>query len=199
MITVKQLFEMANNLGRPVSDMDLPDYRKKLYNHHINSPKIKTLSHNISLHKLETPNKTEISTLDNDKKEAIHHAIFTNNKKSNNFPFDNQEQSLIERKKNENSSDLPKGYATNITYDHFKGSKLPLRSSDNQTTAGHNMWKKLVHRSLKDNYHVYHWDGSNLHKTTKENADKHLNTYFNSGHEFKNKHMILSKTELENK
>lgn len=199
MITIKQLLEMASNLGNPISDMNDQEYRKKLYNHYSDAPKIKTINAHISLHKSENNNKTEISTLNDKTKEALHHAIFLNHKKSNTFPFDHQEQSLVERKQHEGSKDLQKGHATNITYEHFKNSKLPLRTSDNQTTAGHGMWRTLVHKALDDGHHVYHWDGAKLHKTTKENANEHLNAYFNYGHGFRNKHMILSNAELGDK
>ena len=106
------------------------------------------------------------------------------------------EQVTVERKRGD---ELPKGHATNVIYNHFKHSNNPLQSSVMQYDKGHYMWKKLVNKTLNDNLHVYHYDGSKLHKTTKENAEEHLKNSFGKSNDHYDKHMILSKTELENK
>lgn len=69
----------------------------------------------------------------------------------------------------------------------------PLKTDDSQTDAGHNMWRKLVPDALDRGLHVHYYDGENFHKTTKDNMNDHLDSYFNQ----QNRHMFISKNEIQ--
>lgn len=202
MITVKHILEMAKRMKSPSSHvLDDVDTRKKLFTVHSNSPIIHydTGTPAIKVHKITIgvgkKALTTITTNDHDKKETLHHAQIRTNE--NLIPgVTTDEQVSVERKRGE---DLPKGHATNVIYHHFEHSKHPLQTSVLQYDKGHDMWHRLVHKALDEGHRVYHWDGVKLHKTTKENANEHLQNSFGNSNDHYDKHMILSKAELEDK
>ena len=189
------LDEMAVNIGdHSWSELSQPSYRSKMYDLTKNNHTIKTLESGAKLHKHIDKNKTKYTTNDHDNKETLHYSRIEHNDSTKDFPYEHDEQTQVDRVKD--SSKIPKGHATDVTYDHFKQSKYPLRTSDTQFRKGHEMWHRLVDKALDDGHHVYHWDGKSLHKTTQENKKDHLSDSFGQGDNYQHKHMILSKTPL---
>lgn len=201
--------EMARNIGdSSYSPMNLyADHRKKLYNHSLNSTHHKfpiPRNKNIEVfHYKNSDGEDNYVTNDHKSKEALHQSIIKTDETLEKLPFPYQEQNQVDRVK---STDvLPKDYAKDFIYDHFKESNLPLKSSDTQFLNGHNMWKKLAHKALNDGHHVYYYDGTTLHKSTKDSVDKHLDSSFGKEErkngkiispDYEARHMILSKHEL---
>ena len=199
----QHLNEMAQDLGPAKANKFVsPDYREIMYD---NTEGYKHHSHPVKDNKdIELLSKTENSgangekvtkyiTNDNKGKETLHRSDIVTREPTKALPFKHDEQTVVARA---SGGKLPKGYAEDVTYKHFENSEHPLRSSDMQYTAGHNMWKNLVHKALADGHHVYHHNGKRLIETDKGNAEEHLAGSFGVGSEFKNKHMILSKSEL---
>ncbi|MDD4242718.1 MAG: hypothetical protein PHG08_00260 [Bacilli bacterium] len=132
-------------------------------------------------------------TNDHEKKETLHISEIVKKLPTRQLPFEHEEQIAAHKYPNE---DLPKGYGTNVVYNHFKNSKLPLKSSDIQYQGGHKMWERLAHRAMDEGHHVYYHDSKELIKSTPETIDDHLQKYYGKYPENKNKHMIISKKEL---
>lgn len=196
------LDEMARNIGNFTPPIEFyPEIRKKYYNDSHEEPIHKHVNSDIKVQKIvsSVDNLPAVSYYTNNHKtkETLHKSTIVRHNPTEKLPFHHEENRMIERVKN--SSDLPKGYVENFTYDHFKNSKFPLRSSNTQTKRGNLMWKSLSKRALDDGYHVYFHDGEKLHKTNHENLNSHLNFYFGQSPEHETKHMILSKTKLGDK
>jgi hypothetical protein len=210
MKTVKQIFEMATNIGKSYSRLDNnlmsagKPFRQSEFDH---SKKHKVIGYvggsgsGVKLHHQKTGETQQYSTNDHHTKETLHTAIISHHPADEHFPYDSESQGLVDRVKSNDR--IPKGHATEVTYNHFKKSKLPLRSSSSQYSEGHKMWHRLVGRALDDGHHVYHWDGKKLHKTTKENVLEHLKNSFGydsgASHDvpYEHRHMIISKHELK--
>lgn len=136
-------------------------------------------------------------TVDHDSKLVLHHADFLREPAGHKLPFESEHQ--IDVGVYEDAS-LPKHYATEVAYNHFKDSSVPLRSSDDQHTGGHKMWKHLAKKALDDGYYVYHIDTKSnvLHPVSKDGLDFHHIAYYHynedKGH---SNHLILSKTPIK--
>ena len=195
------LNEMAMNYGDNESSLGLSkEERKSEYSEHKNDThhSYPTENKKIELHKKikkesNGDTTTEYRTNDHSKKETIHRSIIFQNEPTTELPFKHEEQVEVDRKPD---SGLPRGYARDVIYNHFKESNIPLKSSISQYIPGHKLWKDIAHRALNDGHHVYYHDGEKLHKSTPKNIDKHLESYFGDSSEHVNKHMILSKSEL---
>jgi hypothetical protein len=199
--------EMARNIGNyPYSRLNNDrEFRLEKYKTDSNYPiyQYDTGDQNVNVTKHIDNNGTiHYSTNDHSSKEIIHYSNIETHKPTAKLPFRHQEQTMVERIKDNR---LPKEYATNFIYNHFKSSNLPLRSSDTQYRTGHNMWRKLAHKALDDGYRVYYHDGSQLNKSNKVNVDKHLDSSFGvetriRGNtlppDYEQRHIILSKKEL---
>lgn len=199
--------EMAHNIGdASYSRLNLePKFRESKYetnskfeHHSYPLPE----DNSVALTKRVEGKNTTYSTNDNDKKEVLHYSNIKHNGPTESLPFENEEQHIVERVK---GGKLPPEYATNMIYDHFKQSNIPLRSSDAQYRHGHNMWRKLTHKALSDGHHVYYHDGKTLHKVTKQNIDDSLDSSFGKTEvkfrkeltpKYEDRHIILSKKEL---
>ncbi len=203
MKTVQQfVVEMAMDKGSGYSFLtNSGNTRKSEYmahnmDTHVNHPIVN--NKNIELQKttkeLNGNTTTQYHTNDHNKKETLHRSIIIHHEPTEKLPFKHEEQSEVDRL---NGGDLPNGYARDVTYNHFKNSEYPLRSSDEQFAPGHNMWKRLTNKALNDGHHVYFHDGNKLTKSNKENIDNHLESSFGKGEEYANKHMIISKKELD--
>ena len=201
--TLKMLREMAMRLVQPSeSGLDKSSNRKRLYNYHSSLQKYNYDVGNLgfSVHKQTYDgNKTVLATVDNKNKETVHHSAIVHTKANDRFPYDHQEQTMVERKENTGKDDLPKGHVLNLLHHHIEQSELPLRSSSTQYGKGHDLWEKLIHKSIDSGKHVYHWDGERLYKTTKENAHEHLNKSFGPINDpsYSNKHMIISNRNIK--
>ena len=199
--------EMARNIGEPFSPLDKSeDQRKTMYSTNSNFVHHSyPISDNksIELTKYVDANKnTTYSTNDHTNKEVLHYSNIKCHNPTKSIPFEHEEQHTVERVKGDK---LPKEYATNMIYDHFKKSNIPLKSSNVQYRTGHNMWRKLAHKALEDGHHVYYHDGTTLHKSTKDNVDQHLDSSFGKEErrygktispDYETRHMILSKHKL---
>ncbi|MDD4242719.1 MAG: hypothetical protein PHG08_00265 [Bacilli bacterium] len=192
--------EMATIVSNLYNELDDEDgkVRKNLYEKSKNNYVEKTMPNNITLHhNMEIKGGrvyTNYHTNDNNKKETIHYATIIKKNKSKDLPFDHEEQ--IEVRKQSNNSNLPKGHATDVIYNHFKNGELPLKSSLSQTQQGHKMWERLAHRAMDEGHHVYHHNGTELIKSTPKTIDNHLKSSFGDDVEYSHKHMIISKKEL---
>jgi len=199
MKTYKQFIgEMSRDIGSPYSiinsDIQTRKYNYKLthkdpeHSYQIDVPgiKIHAKPHGTNIH---------ISTNDHDEKQLIHRAVIKRHTPGqNSLPFVHDTQSEVDRVK---GGKLPSGHAKDVIYHHMENSEVPLVSSNEQFTTGHEMWKNLTHRALDSGHHVYHFDGKKLHKTTTENIHKHLKNSFGKDEKFKNQHMIISKKPLD--
>lgn len=199
MKTYKQFIgEMAQDIGSPYSIVNSDIHaRKHNYNLTHNDPEhtYQVGVPGIKVHTKTHGNNIHISTNDHDEKQLIHRSIIKrHNAHENSLPFDHDTQSEVDRVK---GGKLPIGHAKDIIYHHMKNSGVPLVSSKEQFTTGHNMWKDLVHKALDAGHHVYHFDGKQIHKTTKENVHNHLKNSFGKDEKFKNQHMIVSKKPLD--
>ena len=174
------------------------EVRMRKYFTSMRDPVSLNLGDNVSLHKTASNTETAYTTLDHNKKEAIHFSIFNKHDAGNRLPFAHETQDSVERT---DHPSLPKGYATDIAYTHFLQSKHPLSSSDEQYIGGNNMWKRLAHRAFDDGHHVYLWD--NLSKTlshldSKEKINNGLDHYFGTKPRTMDfGHMVLSKEKLD--
>ncbi len=144
--------------------------------------------------------QTEYNVNDHNKKETIFQSRIVAHGSTKKLPFRHEEQTEIHK---QTGSNLPRGFGRDHTYNHFKNSDLPLRSSDTQFHAGHKMWSDITHRALDDGHHVYFHNGNRLIKSNKDNIDQHIKSSFGGyGDDFnlmgyQNKHMIISKKELD--
>ena len=184
-----------DNMYNELSDENT---RKTFYKHTKDDYVEKKIDKNITLHHNMISDRsgvrTNYHTNDNSKGETIHRAQFLTKQPTTELPFKHDEQ--IEVRKQQDNKDLPKGYAADIAYHHFETSKYPLKSSSEQTTGGHKLWKNLAHRALAEGHHVYFHDGEKLNKSTPANIDEHLRNYHGGGYEYGNKHIIISKEKL---
>ena len=195
--------EMAKNLNPGNVDIDVPldnlNTRREYYKissnmKHYSSPSFNKDLEVVKHHSIENGEPLiEYHTNNNKTKETIHRSAIITHNPTKRLPFKHDEQVETFRQKD---GELPKGYGVDFTYNHFKNNEHPLRSSRDQLIGGNKMWHKLAHKALDDGHYVYFHDGENLHKTTKENIDNHLKSYFGDSDDYTNKHIILSKTEL---
>jgi len=194
---ISSLFEMAKNAGKfSYSRINSNEkYRSSMYPLTKDYPEHTKISDNVSLHKKEDENSTHYATLNHDTKEILHHAIVKKNRPSEGIPFEHEEQTIVDRIKNQN--DIPKGYATDVIYNHFRNSKFPLRSSGDQYLNGHKMWHRLVDMALEDGHGVYYYDENTKEHTpiTKENKNEYLEKSFGDSDDFEHKHIILRKNK----
>ncbi len=198
--------EMALNIGdAKETPLDTKKGRKDFYN--ISSPmvhhKYVTPDRNIEVQKHTSrivggdnsgDDVTEYHTNDHTSKETLHRSSIISHAPTKQLPFKHDEQTETYR---ENNNKLPKGYGTDFIYNHFQNSEHPLRSSDQQYSGGHKMWKKLAHKALDDGHKVYYHNGKELINSDKSNVDAHLNDYFGNNYNHENRHIILSKTNLQ--
>jgi hypothetical protein len=196
--------EMAVNIGRPYSLFDSKPNRLVLYDRHKKDKQHENITDNIKVHidksKFGDNSSTTYTTLDHNKKEALHQTAVNEVEPTKEFPYKHDQQKQVSRQHTKDNSDLPKGHATNVIWNHFLKSKNPLRSSDEQYTEGHKLWHRIVKRALDSGHHVYHWDGNKLHKTTHEVMEDHLSKSFSEekyDESTRNKHMIISKKKLK--
>jgi len=199
MKTYKQFIgEMSQDIGSPYSivnsDINTRKHNYKLTHNDPEHPyqvdvpgvKIHTKTHGTNIH---------ISTNDHVEKQLIHRAVIKHhNAHENSLPFEHNTQSEVDRVK---GGKLPRGHAKAVIYHHMEHSGLPLVTSKEQFTTGHDMWRDLTHKALDDGHHVYHFDGKRLHKTNNDNIHKHLKNSFGKDEKFKNRHMIISKKPLD--
>lgn len=197
MISFKQfLNEMAKNLGVPYSFLKQEKYRKLIFDQSKDHDVVDELSDNVKIHKHVDGDTIHYSTNDHAKRETLHRSVIHKRKATKLLSFDHEEQNEVDRIKDDS---LPKNYATDFIYNHFKKSDVPLKSSNTQYTKGRDLWERLSKKALTDGHNVYYHDGDKLHKSNADNIDYHLNSYFGDTSEHENKHMILSKRPLENK
>lgn len=196
------LNEMARRMNGSYPVLDDKESRQMYYNEaknpiHVSYPDPKNKKIELQSHMgrdEETNNQmTVYHTNDHAKKETIHLSEIYRKPPTKQLPFEHEEQSAVHKY---SGGGLPKGYATDITYKHFKESKYPLKSSDLQYEGGHKMWQKMSHKAMDEGHHVYYHNGKELIKSTPETLDKHLNDYYGKYPENTKKHMIISKTEL---
>ena len=193
MITFKEyLEEMAYHLDVG-SGLANSMHRKDIYAKTRHLPVHMKINDHVSVHKETTKTGIDYHTLDHKTGECIHQSIIHRS----NQPFDCEVQTSADKYEHKS---LPKGYATDFVYGHFKTSDMPLRSDNTQSAAGHSMWKRLVDKALNDGHHVYYHDGKQLHKTTHQNKEQHLHSYFGDHYDeyHYHRHMILSKKDLHN-
>jgi hypothetical protein len=204
MKTFKQFMaEMVDNIGIHEPNVVHNEKNQNTKYHETKSwPIAHNVTDHIKLHKLDADYGTRYVTNDHNKQKTIHVSNFNKNAPTSKIPFAHEEQLDVEKDKH---SDLPRGYVTDMVYNHFKHSALPLRSSSTQSEDGHKMWRKLTKKALDDNHHVYYIDGKGITKSDSSNIDDHLDKYFNKDEDYdmddpdkySNRHMILSKTELK--
>lgn len=194
--------EMAFDIGdAPSSALNNPNNPEKhqRFEHSKNHPVVRTIMHKnneLKLHKhVDKDDVIEYTTNDHKNKETLHASTIVRKTATTKFPIEHEEQIEVNRVKDINK--LPKGHATDVTYDHIKTSKFPLKTSNLQQKKGHEMWHRLVDKALDDKHNVYHWDGSKLHKTTQENKKEHLANSFGQDDSHLDKHMLISKHELK--
>lgn len=120
---------------------------------------------------------------------VAHYASFSHSPATKEFPHETIFQNIVDQQPNS-----PKGAAREALLHIAANSDIPVRTDKEQTDDGHNMWRKAVPEALNRGLRVYHWDGEKLHKTTDDNMEAHLNSYFGDG--LYQKHMIISKKEL---
>jgi hypothetical protein len=191
MISFKEFItEMAFHMEVGNGLANSANQRKSMYNETHNLLEHSRINTSVSVHRLSNDKVTEYHTLDHRNKESLHYC--TIHKDSS--PINCEVQTGVSKA---HSEQLPKHHATNVVYNHFKQSKLPLRSDKIQSNAGHKLWHRLVTRALGDGHHVYYHDGNKLHKTNKDNVSHHLESYFgDEADSHPSKHMILSKDIL---
>ena len=133
--------------------------------------------------------------LDHGTKETLTYQRFVkHNPGDNGIHFPHYEQEATDRMA---GGRLPNGMNRAVAFRHLKTTGVPLVSSASQSESGHKMWRKMVTQAVsKGTHHVYYHDGKDLHKTTADNMEDHLNSYYGNTPEHANRKMILSKTEL---
>jgi len=191
------IYEMAHNIGEhSYSPLKSERERKSKFNNSVGDKIHNKLSDYLIIHKTTNGNSTLFHTNDHSTAETLHSSLIKHKQSSKEFPFDHIIQEEVDRKP---GGILHKGYAVDFLYNHFNDQHLPLVSSETQYRKGHELWRKLVHKALDNGHHVYHWDGSKLHKSNKNNVEQHLNSSFGKyGDEsYANKHMVISKNELK--
>jgi hypothetical protein len=179
------LNEQSFRLNVP-NQLEQEHERKKMFVAIKDSPIINHISHNVKVHRDEYKGTTEYHTLDHDKQETLHYCSI----KKTHSPIPCEVQTGVVK-----HGDLPKHHATNVIYDHFKQSNLPLKTDKTQSDSAHGMWKRLTKRALDDGHHVYYHDGKSLTKLDHSNLNDHLDKYFEDDID-SDKHIILSKDTL---
>lgn len=189
------LNEMAMNIGNPYSLLHSnPKFSSQNFNNTSEHPIVKELSPGIKLHMHIDDNRTEFNVNDHNTKQSLYRSVIYRNEKNSDIPFDNIEQAQVDRVKSTNV--LPKNFATDFIYNHWKTQSLPLRSSDQQFTTGRDMWSRLIDKAHLDNKHVFYIDeNKNKHRVTRENKEDMMRKYFGIYDVHLNRHMVLSHSE----
>lgn len=189
------LNEMALNIGNPYSMFhNNANFSLQNFNKTSEHPIVKELLPGIKLHMHIDDNRTEFNVNDHNTKQSLYRSVIYRNKKNSDIPFNNIEQAQVDRVKSTNV--LPKNFATDFVYDHWKTQPLPLRSSDQQFTTGRNMWSRLIDKAHLDNKHVFYVDeNQNKHPVTRENKEDMMHNYFGKHDVHLNRHMVLSHSE----
>jgi len=176
------------------------DYPSIMFHTSKNSPIYANIGDDLKIHKQSSDNETFYATLDHSSKKAVHYALFNTHASGERLPFTHETQDSVEKVSH---NDLPKGYATDVAYNHFLQSIHPLSSSNEQYIGGNKMWQRLAHRAFDDGHHVYLWDNENKtlnHLDTKEKVESGLRYYFTTDPKFKSidrGHIIISKNAVE--
>lgn len=160
------------------------------------------LSDTVRMHKGVGDDETSYTTVDYKNPnfpQAIHSTIIQKHKAGDRLPFEHETQEVVEKV---DHPDLPKLYATNLLYNHFLNSDVPLSSSNQQQMGGNKMWQHIAHRAFEDGHHVYLWnnlDNTLNHLDTKEKVDSGLNHYFSANQKRTTDfgHIIIAKNKLQ--
>lgn len=145
-IAMYYLREMAVDIGPSFSRLtkNRGNYKVDGYLQNKDLPIHSSYNDIIKTHVFNDGDSTHYYTLDHQNKTVAHYAKIK--KDSNTFQFPVEEQHNVDKDKS--NTNLPKGFATEFIYNHFKNSELPLRSSDEQFHDGHFMWRRLVDKAL---------------------------------------------------
>lgn len=196
MKSFKLFHEMSINVGDVKMDLTTAHDQKIHFKKSRNYPIVDNLTGNVKKHVLKHNNITKYYTNDHDSGKTLYKSEFHEHNPTKFIPFKHQEQTSVERI---STKLLPKNYALHETLNHLHNSDLPLISSTYQTPLGHNMWKKLSHKALETGHHVYYHDGSKIHKTTSENIENHLHSYFDPGTNFDSSGNLIDPLDYEHK
>ena len=192
------LVEMTSNFGPPTNFLQFDNQHKILFKSSKKLPVVASFG-DYKLHRDDSvENATAYVTNNHKKKETAHAAQFKTFGPTKQVPVTHIKQIFVEK----SDSNLPKEYASKLTYDHFKSQEHPLVTSDTQYTPGYKSWKKLLHWALVDGHHVYYHDGETLHKSSKETVDEHHKDSYGASSKDKSektmlKKMIISKRPLK--
>lgn len=184
--------KMLSEMTFPIPDVNgglLTDADKKTYVdnvHHFDFTK--TNSMNDLGHFLDG-NKHIYVTFSNGT--PIHTAhIYNHPKHAHGVPFSHDTQSMV-------SQDIgTRSVAREAMMHHIEHSSVPLISDWGQSGSGHSMWRKFAKESIDRGHHVYMWDGNQLHKSTRDNVESHLDDYY--GIDKKLHRMVVSQKDLTN-
>jgi hypothetical protein len=182
---VSSLIEMTHRIDRNVSyfGSGLGDIYNKAIRSYSNIDK---MDNGYILHSSKDRMKYVTSI---DGENAVHASVFAAKQPNTNVPFYHHVQQIVDQHK----TNAPKGIARRVMFNHIYHHKVPLVSDEEQTDAGHNLWKKFAKEALDTGHHVYFLDAGKLHMTSKDNIDDHLSKYFDSGID---KRMVVSKEPL---
>lgn len=181
-----RLIEMTEILRQAVSMMT-PENAKVYAEKAVKLSKVNRLSQETTVH--STSNMMNHITVH--KGAAVHSANFGSYEPNQNVPFIHHVQSFVDSVKD----GAPKGTARIVMHMHLNHHNVPLVSDEKQTPAGHEMWKKFARESLDRGNHVYFLNEGKLNKSTAENLDSHLKSYYGDGTGF-GKRMVVSKSPI---
>jgi hypothetical protein len=190
------LNEMAIRIPTSDNPLNSENKRKLAFIDTQHYPTHKDLGNNIHILKMSDGNNTQYVTVDKTNNEVIHQSTISKNSgDTTGVQMTYETQNNVNRQ--EDNSKLPKGHATNVIYDHFLNSNVPLKSSDTQQEAGHKLWGRLLDKTLDDGHHAYFYNGRNVTKITQETKEEYHKKYFGNDFDANKKHLLISKTPID--
>lgn len=197
MKTYKQLIsEMAIDIGKPFSMLhNRSGYSSQLFHETKTHPVISEIAQNIKVHKHVNGDFTDFTVNNHDSHQALYNSTIVHNKPTPDIPFEHIEQSLVDRAKSHII--LPKNFATDFVYNHWKSQTLPLKSSNTQYHTGRDMWTRLIDIAHNDGKHVLFMDiDKSITSVTPENKSQMLTNYYGKSSDFGKRHLIISHEKI---
>lgn len=167
-----------------------PNYASAQFRHAKEFPVVKNVDKNIDLVKETSGDIVTYHTINRTTSEGIHTTKIVKNGLPN-LDILHEELRVSDRLGN---TTLPKNYATDVVYDHFAESSLPMTSSESHSRLGHESFLRLANRAIDDNHHIYHFKDGSFRELTK--CDLTPNIALGKTGASHLEHLILSKNTL---
>lgn len=167
-----------------------PTYSKEQYDKAKSLPLERTITDGIDMVKETNQNGIEYHTIDHRTQKGIHRtAIVKNGIREIKIPH---EELRVSDKVED--AELPRNYATDVAYNHFKNSEFPLASSETHSRLGHQSFLRLANRAMDEGHYAYHVKCGTYKELSREELSP--NIALGKGNEYFSEHLLLSKSRL---